>query len=207
MLTLAVAPVMSVEPLQEDKEHIRIWNRFTQDVYALHLHQIEGRKIKEERTVGGYPGDEEYYVEVEYYDKRKGHLISRIRWESHNQDNIHTIEVFVRDKKGRVIRDYTSAYLPHFRNAPAQTLITLHQYKRKLHAFRVFDASAELITEKCTGKYRGEEVFLLLDIDDIYAARDKRSNIMETETYQQCFEGLSDDVTPYLRAEVAPSQS
>jgi hypothetical protein len=191
--------------MKEDPVHVKTWNRFADDVYALHLRQIEGRKIEEKSKVCGYANEKDLYFEVEYYDKKTKRLLSRICWEKANPDRIHVIEVFIYDRKGRVIRDYTAAFLPYFRNAPSQTLIALHQYKRKLHAIRIFDASAELVTEKCTGRYKGKEVFVLLDIDDILAARDNPNGIMQTEAYQRCFDGLETDVSPYLRAENVPS--
>lgn len=200
-LFLLSMSVLHAEAMKEDPIHVHTWNRFTDDVYALHLKQIKGREIVEKRKVCGYPDDKEFYVEVEYYDKKTNRLLSRICWEKENPENIHVIEVYVYDKQGRVVRDYTSAYLPYFRNAPTQTLIALHQYKGKLHAIRIFDASAELITEKCTGSYKGKEVFILLDIDDIFAARDNPDGIMQTKEYKRCFDGLENDVSPYLRAE------
>lgn len=200
-LLLVSVPVLHAEPMKEDAVHVQTWNRFTDDVYALHLKQIKGRDIIENSKICGYPGDKDFYIEVEYVDKKTKRLLSRICWEKANPDRIHVIEVYVYDRKGRVIRDYTSAYLPHFRNAPTQTLIALHQYTGKLHAIRIFDASAEIVTEKCTGRYKGKDVFILMDIDDILAARDNRNGLMQTSEYHRCFDGMESDVTPYLRAE------
>lgn len=104
---------------------------------------------------------------------------------------LHTIEVYVHDKLGRVVRDYTAAYLPFYHNAPTQTLISLHHYNNKLHAFRSFDASGDTVLERCEGKdSKGQTVNLLLDEDDLLYDND---GIMDSAEYKQCFAGFKHD--------------
>ena len=200
-LSLLTISLLHAESLKEDKEHVQVWNQFALDVYELHLRQIQGRVIEEQRSVGGYANDKDFYLQIDYIDKKSGLRLSRIRWEKADPQTIHAIDVFIHDRKGRVIRDYSASFLPHFRNAPVQTLITLHQYNKNLHAFRIFDASAELIGEQCHGKYRREPVRIRLDYDDLMAERRKPTGLMVSEVYQACFAQLALDAGPWLRAE------
>ena len=112
---------------------------------------------------------------------------------------MHSVEVFVHDDEGRVIRDYIAAYLPTYRNAPTQTLISLHRYQDQLHAFRTFDASGYRIIERCTGSLKGREVNLLLDEDEIAEALGDPGSIMASDEYRACFGNLQAEAGKYLQ--------
>ena len=184
--------------LKSDNKHVRTWNQFAMETLALHEKLIAEIPHTEKTRIGGYAGMEEFYKEQTYYDKRNNKLISRVQWERDNPTALHTIEVFIRDEQGRVLRDYTAAYLPTYRNAPTQTLLSFHQYNGALHAFRTFDASGERIVERCTGELKDKEVNLLLDEDEIYAALGGRTNVMQQAEYKACFTGMPLEPGKYL---------
>lgn len=194
-----ISTAAQAEALRGNNEHARKWNKFADDVLALHNDLIEAKEVKKTSKVGGYSGNEKFYIEENHYDKKTGKLISRVRWERKNPDVLHTIEVNVHDKQGRVVRDYVAAYLPNYYNAPTQTLINLHNYNGDLHAFRTFDAGGDRIGEQCSGKHNGKEFFLLLDEDEIYAALDGYSNDMDQPAYRACFDGLPEEVHQYVK--------
>ena len=180
------------------KSHAQVWNEFANNMLALHERLIKNTTHTVKTIHGGYAGMPEFYREDAYYDKKNNKLISRLQWERENPQNLHTIEVFVRDEQGRVIRDYTAAYLPTYRNAPTQTLLSFHAYNGDLHAFRTFDASAARIVERCTGMLDNTKVDMLLDEDQIYDAIDGKSNVMKQKAYQECFKGLPEEPGKYL---------
>lgn len=192
------AAALEVQRLSEDKQHVRTWNAFAEAVYALHQRQLAGREVRTESHIGGYAGLPDYYKEVSYYDAHSGHLLSRIQWEQENPGQVHVIEVFVRDAKGRVIRDYTAGFLPFYRNAPNQTLISLHNYRGDLHAFRTFDASGDRIFERCEGTFAGKPVALMLDEDALIEAEDDADSILHSAVYRACFKGVAKTVESYL---------
>jgi len=188
--------VNAAEPLKQDNQHIRTWNRFAEQVYELHQQLIQSADISKQTRLGGYAGMPGFYREERFY--RDDRLISKVQWEKENPEKLHTIEVFLYDDQGRVIRDYIAAYLPTYRNAPTQTLITLHRYQDELHAFRSFDASGFRVIERCTGTLHGREVHLLLDEDEIYEAQGDPQSIMASEAYRACFGDLQTEVGKYL---------
>lgn len=194
LLCLLMPVYALAEALEEDNVHVRTWNAFTDDLYRLHQQQIAGRKVREKSSLGGYPGRPGYYRQVEYYDADSGRLLSVIQWESANPALIHAITVNRYDEQGRLLRDYSSSYLPDYRNAPSQTLIFLHGYNDGVHAFRSFDASDDLLYERCEGVFRGEKVFFGMDIDEIEEAAGElyqnNSGIMADPVYTHCFGGL-----------------
>lgn len=105
-----------------------------------------------------------------------------------NPKTLHTIEVFVRDEKGRVARDFMAAYLPFYHNAPTQTLISFHHYNGNLHSFRSFDATGDKILERCQGTdATGNTVNMLLDEDDLFNDPD---DLIGSKDYKNCFSGL-----------------
>ncbi len=188
--------------LEEDGGHVRTWNAFAANLLELHRRQIAGREVEVKHSVGGYAGDPHFYRQVEYYDKASGRLISRLQWERENPEALHAAEVYLYDDRGRVIRDYAVAYLPRYRNAPSQTLIFLHAYHGGLHAFRSFDASGELLFERCEGNWQGREVSLMLDADEIeeaaYEKRQFNRGPMATEDYRRCFGKVEHTAEAYL---------
>ena len=193
---LVIGTVQAAEPLKQDNQHIRNWNRFAEQVYALHQQLTQADNIRKEIRHGGYAQRPEFYREERFY--RGDRLISKVQWEKAKPDQLHAIEVFIYDEQGRVNRDYIAAYLPTYRNAPTQTLISLHRYQGELHAFRSFDASGYRVVERCTGRLHGKEVHLLLDEDEIYEAQGDPQSIMASETYQACFGDLPTEAGKYI---------
>ena len=116
------------QSMKEDVQHVQRWNKFFNSLLELHQQNMQHRKIETTEQLGGYAGQPNFYREVSYYDKASHRLLSRIQWETKHPRRAHTVEVFLYDDQGRVDRDYLAAYLPHFRNAPIQTLINLHHY-------------------------------------------------------------------------------
>lgn len=179
----------ATEAMKGDNKHVRVWNKFANDSLSLHKKLTNGKNLQVKTSIGGYANVKDFYIEHRYFDK--GKLISQVQWEKENLKILHTIEVYVHDTKGRVIRDYTAAYLPFFHNAPTQTLISIHHYNKNLHAFRSFDASGDTVLERCEGKdKKGHTVNLLLDEDDLLYDND---GIMSTVDYKDCFTGFKQD--------------
>lgn len=189
VLPFLVSSVSATEPMKGDNKHVRVWNKFANDTLRLHKKLTTGKKLDVKTQVGSYANVKNFYIEHRYIDK--GILISQVQWEKENPKILHTIEVYVHDKDGRVIRDFMAAYLPFYHNAPTQTLISIHHYTGNLHAFRSFDASGDTILERCEGKDdKGVTVNLLLDEDDLFNDDD---GIMGSTEYKQCFAGFKQD--------------
>lgn len=193
---LLVGTGHAAESMKEDNQHVRSWNAFAENVYQLHqkLSQVDGVSTK--TRIGGYAQMPEFYREERFYIGER--LISKVQWEKAQENVLHSIEVFIHDDQGRVIRDYTAAYLPTYRNAPTQTLISLHRYHDQLHAFRSFDATGYRIIERCTGRLEGREVHILLDEDEIDEALGDPKSIMASVEYQACFGDLQAEAGMYL---------
>lgn len=193
---LLMGTAYAAEPMKEDNQHVRSWNAFADNVYQLHqkLSQVDGVSTK--TRIGGYAGMPEFYREERFYIGER--LISKVQWEKAQENVLHSIEVFIHDDQGRVIRDYIAAYLPTYRNAPTQTLISLHRYHDQLHAFRTFDASGYRIIERCIGQLEAREVNILLDEDEIDAALGDPNSIMASAEYQACFGDLQVEAGKYL---------
>ncbi len=194
---LFMGTVYAADPMKQDNQHVRTWNAFADNVYQLHqkLSKVDG--VHKKTRIGGYAQMPEFYREERYYLGE--HLISQVQWEQAQENVLHSVEVFLHDDQGRVIRDYSAAYLPTYRNAPTQTLISLHRYQDQLHAFRSFDASGYRIIERCTGSLKGREVNLLLDEDEIAEALGDPESIMASDEYQACFGDLQAEVGKYLQ--------
>lgn len=175
-----------------DLQHIKTWNKFTNSLYLLHQQQLKKYKIHSTSVTGGYPEYEDYYTETRYFDKKTNKLLSVIQWEKENKNTIHSIEVYKYNAQGQLIRDYLSAYLPRFRNAPIQTLINIHAYNDKLHSYRQYDASGALIYEQCQGDFFNQKILLSIDEDEFY------SNDDEAEEYIACFNQLPTTVGKYI---------
>ena len=174
---------LATEAMIGDSKHVRVWNKFANDSLALHKKLTQGKKVEVKTSTGGYANVKDFYIEHRYFEK--GKLISQVQWEKESPKTLHTIEVFVRDKQGRIIRDFVAAYLPFYHNAPTQTLISIHQYTDNLHAFRSFDASGDVVLERCTGKNKkGQNVNMLLDEDDLINDPD---DMFTSKEYSECF--------------------
>lgn len=187
LLLLGIVSIASAtEAMKGDNKHARVWNKFANDCLSLHKKLTEGKDLQVKNRVGSYTTADIFYTEHRYFDN--GRLISQVQWENGNQNKLHTIEVYMHDKVGRIERDFISAYLPNYHYAPTQTLISFHHYNAALHAFRTFDASGYTVLERCTGKNKkGQVVNLLLDEDDLYNDYD---GIIGSDDYNECFAGL-----------------
>ncbi len=181
-----------------DNEHVKAWNTFSQQILELHKKQIEGKRIKETAVFGGYRDNPDFYREVTYTDKDTDRVISIIQWETDNPDVVHSIEVYVYNSEGKLIRDYSAAYLPEQRNAPVQTLINLHHYNGGLHAFRQFDVSTDVIYEYCNGEYNGQQQELRLFEDDLAATDYDARQLLKSPLYKACFSGLPTHLGKYI---------
>lgn len=195
-LLSGLAANAAAQSLSEDKGHVYRWNKFTDDLHALHKRQLAGRSIRIEKSVGGYATHPQFYLQEKFFDADSGLLLATIQWERAQPDAIHSIVVYRHDEEGRVLRDYSSTYLPDYRNAPSQTLIFVHRYNDDLHAFRSFDASGDLLYERCEGEFDGQDVFISLDIDEMEQAMTERyqnnSGPMTEPDYLSCFSDMPD---------------
>jgi len=182
--------------MKEDNHHIRQWNAFANNALALHNTLIKKHAHDVKKSVGGYAGNKNFYIQEDYISKETGQPISLVQWEKANPEVLHSIEVFVRDENGRVIRDFLAAYLPSYHNAPVQTLVSFHQYSGKLHGFRSFDASGDRILERCEGEYKGKPFEFIMDEDDMYAAY-LNGNPIEEKMYALCVGNLPEKIGKY----------
>lgn len=184
--------------MKEDNEHIRRWRAFAQNSLELHKKLVKQQAVTKKTSIGGYSHLPNYYQEEQFFSKRSGKLISRVRWNREDLKELHTIEVFIYDDKNRVVRDYSAAYLPHYRNAPNQTLISLHAYNNGTHAFRTFDATGDHILDRCEGNLAGKKVNILLDEDELYEGQGEENGVMQSQTYKVCTKGLPQQAGKYL---------
>ena len=187
--------------LKEDKTQVTNWNNFVTELYQLHLDITQRSRVSTSEITGGYGGthaNKDFYREVSYFNRDTKQLISKIQWETARPDTIHTIEIFLYDKQGRVKTDFYARYLPESRNAPVQTLINLHNYSDQLHAFRHFDANGELIYETCRGKFFDDTINLHLDDEEIIDFRTENNNEIMNEAYSSCFLNVSQTAADYL---------
>jgi hypothetical protein len=198
ILLISVAALATADTVKVDNKHVSTWNKFANDILLLHKRIQKEKKLEVFTRTGGYFGNPDFYIEETYTDMSTGELVSRVLWERENPNNLHSIEVFVLDKQGRVIRDYAAAYLPTYRNAPTQTLVSFYAYNGDLEAYRTFDATGDRIGERCTGTLRGKEVNFILDEDEIAAALDGFSDRMEQTDYKSCFKGLREKPGKYI---------
>lgn len=195
-LFLLITPALiyaESQPSTGDNDHVTRWNKFVDDIHALHKRQIKKYDYRVETRIGGYSGDLKFYKEEKFIDKASGRLLSIIQWEREHPDHIHSIDVYVYDKKGRVKRDYSALYLTFSRNAPQQTLVNLYAYNGDLKAWRQFDASNERIGERCSGTYKGKKVDIEMDDMDILDATDVKDGPFSKPDYKACFRGLPVD--------------
>jgi hypothetical protein len=188
----------SVKSILTDMTHVKRWNRFADKLLELHKSIIAQHEIRTTESTGGYFREPNFYKDVHYYDAKSGQLLSHVQWETKHPDRVHFMEVFIYDKKGRVIRDFGVAFLTEGRNAPVQTLINFHAYPKGLHAFRQFDASNNRIFERCDGNYNGKEVSINLSEMDILEVEDLPKSILTSPEYKTCFAGLPHSAGKYL---------
>jgi hypothetical protein len=188
------------EPVKEHQGRSNTWNKFADNLYSLHQQVMKSHDTYTEEEDGGYGGlrgDLNFYHEVRYYDRKSGRLLSNIKRENKNPDNIHIMELYIYDKKGRIQREYTAAYLPIHRKAPYQTLINIHHYAGELHGYREFDASDDLLFESCAGKYNNTPVRILFDEGEMPDTLSQIPDKTEREAYRACFDGVPKTARPY----------
>ena len=186
------------DAMKEDKAHVQNWNKFALALHKIHLYYLTKHKTYTTERIGGYASKPKFYKEISYYDSASKRLLSRIQWVIQHPKRMHTVEIYIYDKKGKLVRDYLAAYLPHFRNAPIQTLINLHARDDRLKAWRQFDASGNRIYEQCKGTFFGHEVNIKLTDDEMVAVSGSRPAVMNSDSYIECFSGISASASPYL---------
>lgn len=199
-LLLFLQSISTASKAQEEVNlHALTWNRFTENLVSFHQQRIKKLDVTVKEKIGGYAHLPDFYLQKDYFTGEK--LIATVLWERENPEALHSIEVYIHDRQGRVIRDYTAAYLPNYRTAATQTLISLHRYNNDLHAFRTFDASGYRVTERCSGTYKGKEIDFLLDDDEIAEALDDayiKQGIMVTADYENCFGDLQQEAGKFI---------
>ena len=199
-----INPVISAtrdNTLKSDPIQVNKWNKFVAELYELHLNKIKKVPIRTTEITGGYGGgfaNKEFYREISYFNKIANRIVSKIQWEIDKPNTIHTIEVFIYDKQGKVKTDYYARYLPYARNTPVQTLINIHNYNDNLHSFRQFDANGELIYETCRGRLFDKEINLHLDNEEIFDFRNNNSDEWLNEVYSSCFLNVSQTASSFL---------
>jgi len=189
-MLLCAASARALEPINPRAGHVERWNWFFEAVYDLHKRVTAGRKLREERSVGGYMRMPGFYEEVRYIDAASGRLLSLIQWEREKPELVHFINVFVYDDAGRLARDYGVAFLPTSRTAPQQTFINLHAHNGALSAFRQFDATDNRIYETCKGTYEGRKVDLKVWERDLLGLAEDAVDVFSAPEYKACFDGL-----------------
>jgi hypothetical protein len=178
-----------------NEQQMKTWNRFSETLLNLHKQQLNGRDIRKTEEAGRYGGKaaKNYsYKDIEYYDAKSGRLLSRVRWDGDKPEVYHTVEVYVYDAAGQLVRDFTSMYLPWARNAPIRTFINLHRHTDGLHAFRQFDASGNRLYEQCKGRFSGEAVEISLEFQDITV------QATAAPAYKACFGKLPETAGAFL---------
>jgi len=174
----------------EDTKHVRVWNQFADNLLEMHKQLIATQKVKKNTRMGGYRNNPDFYKEHSYHDAKTGRLLSRVQWEAKTPDNLHVLELFLYDNEGRLSRDYAVAFLPGFRNAPSQTLLTLYNYNGGLKAFRNFDANGEVTYESCDGDLKGKYVQLSFEDYEIASLRTNKNGVGASKEYKACFDNI-----------------
>ena len=181
--------------LQPVNDIPRKLNQFVDNIYELSKMLTSKTPHSEKWRIGGYSNEPNFFDEASYFNKETGKLSSIIQWERANPEAIHSIEVKLRDKQGRVRKDFSASYLTKHRNAPIQALITIHYYNKGLHGFRVFDTDLTRIYDVCRGNWKGKKVNI--DLDDNYGelseALENKKGIMSSAAYIACFGGRDYD--------------
>lgn len=196
--TLWCSAVSALQTLSVDHQQVRRWNRFAEALLERHHRQLESRRVIRSERIGGYAGRPGFYRELRFVDVASGRLLSVLRWERDDPTALHGIEVYEYGPDGRVLRDYLADYLPVHRNAPIQTLVNVHNYRDGLHAFRQFDASGVRIYEQCRGEWRGEQVIVSLEQDELPINTGAVPEQVGEALYASCFDGLPEDVDAHL---------
>lgn len=200
MLAFSVSGLQAAERGQQlvDSKHVKTWNEFSDKLLAMHNELVKTRDLKVTTRIGGYRGKPKFYKEYTYVDPKTGHVVTRIHRELKHPENLHVLEVFIYNDKDQLTRDYTVAFLPGFRNAPTQTLLTFYNYNGKLKAFRNFDASNEVTYESCEGDWNGKHVDFSFEDYEISDLRKNPKGIGGSAEYKACFDALPLTAGKYL---------
>lgn len=186
--------------IKEDTSQVASWNRFVDNLYKLHKHIVKNFPTRTKEEMGGYGGsinDPQFYREVRSYHAENGRLISKIQWERKNPKNIHTMELYIYDTKGRIKREYAVSFLPTSRNAPIQALISMYNYAGQLEGFRQFDASGARMYEHCAGQFQGKKVNITFEEYELSRLAFKIPDAMRSAEYRSCFEGVPTSIGKY----------
>jgi hypothetical protein len=200
-LQLDVTAADQVRTVSVQEDQVTAWNKFAERVHQLHRSQLQGRKIEQAEEFGGYRGLPRFYRQVTYRDADSKRVLSQIQWEREQPDRIHSIEVYVYNVEGRLLRDYMAWYLPHRRNAPRATAINLYHYDDDVRGWRQFDASNERTYEKCSEWRDGKEQRTLIELSEdklIEALAEPTKGVLASALYQRCFASLTDTAGRYL---------
>mgnify|MGYP001820642282 FL=1 len=100
---LFMGTVHAADPMKQDNLHVRTWNQFADQVYQLHQQLTQSSDITKKTRLGGYAQMPEFYLEEQFYLGER--LISQVQWEHAQENVLHSVEVFLHDDQGRVIRD------------------------------------------------------------------------------------------------------
>ena len=175
------------------------WNKFVDELYALHKKRIAGRELKLVEKTGSYFRHKDFYKEQKFFDKKSGKLLSLIQWETRKPENIHVIQVFIYDEAGRLTRDFAAVFRTEDHNDPMVTEINLHAYSNGLHAFRQFNASDQINYERCRGEYQGKKVKISLGVIELEEFRGEPNTIMTSPEYKACFASIPLKAGKYLK--------
>jgi tetratricopeptide (TPR) repeat protein len=180
-----VGPVsgLAQSSVQQNNNQVKTLNAFADELLAVVAYWDSASGVKTTKRIGGYSGRPDYYVEAEYSDSATGHVLARVRWTKEQPDTAQMIEVFFRDKHGRLVADYFVSYLVGHRNAPMHALINLHQGDADLQAFRQFDIFGEKLFERCQGHFFGNEIDISIDSYD----PDFSPTDVSPDLYTSCF--------------------
>jgi hypothetical protein len=189
-----------VQQLEVQEDRVAAWNRFADSLLQLHHRLIDGKKIEQTESFGGYAGLPKFYREVTYVDAENKRVLSRIQWERAQPERVHAIEVYRYDDQGRVTRDYMAWYLPQGRNAPRDTAINLYHYDGELRGWRQFDASDRRTYEKCSLWRDNQERKTLIELSEgaLEEAIADPQGVADRGSYQRCFTGLAASAGRYL---------
>lgn len=190
-LLLSACAAKPESPLASVEEQVRRWRQYMDDVHALHKRLIAGRAVSVTRQTGGYARHPGYYLEEIYTDTGSGRMISRLQRVRQMPTLLHAIEVYVHDRQGRLVRDYSVWYLPDYRNAPWAATVSLYAHENGLTAFRSFNADDVLVQEVCRGRYQGKDIDISFDeFARLEEERKPGGGALGSPLYKRCFGSL-----------------
>lgn len=175
-------------------------NAFAHALVTLSNHLLQQQAVITKESFGGYGGitnDLKFYKQFKNISKASNKVISIVQWETKHPENLHSVEVNIYDKDGRLLRDYSASYLPVYRRAPDQTLINIHHYENGLHSARQFNALDDILFEECSGQYQGQPISFGFDYIEMPDSSDDIEDEDFRQIYQACFRHLSSSAEPY----------